>query len=374
MSTLADLFRGYVNPNWNNADPLQSVKLGVGFDTFHCQTMAQALDPSAATKNTHATASESRFLSTGKLSEISQSLGLTVDAGFSAVTFSAKDSLSFMDASQFNSYDFFALAYIKIRLPSDILNGGPLTVRAQHDAKSMTQKEFFKKYGDYFVSRIDYGADLFGLLHVHCESASQKTSLSNDFKGSGPGVTLDAKLNTAYSSMSKVGNVETIFMKSGGQPGFVDPAAFIAAVKAFPQEVEQVGGSPFGFGVASYDVSDWPEAGKKKADFGSARGWVAQQLALIVSCEGLLNDAGYIADARNQRHFDYSVVTLQTVQGEIQTIQNVINVALAVLKQISDNPVDAKTAPATHDLRSVVFPPARTMPPPALYTFVGVFG
>jgi len=226
--------------NWNNAKPLVSVVPGLGFNSFSGQTMAQALDQTHAAPSSGGSSSEENLITVETVTSLIKTLDVSVNASFSALGFSANDSLTFLDESSVNSYDFFAVAYSKIRLPSRVLNGGDLIQQAQHDAVHLHPKDFFRKYGDSFVSRIDYGGDLFGLLHVHCQTVQQKTTLTNTFSAGGWGASLSAGVASMYQSMSQIGSVQIVFMKTGGNASFVDASTFQSALQTFPTKFHQL--------------------------------------------------------------------------------------------------------------------------------------
>ncbi len=63
---------------------------------------------------------------------------------------------------------------MKVWLPPTFINGGSLTEQAQKDARNMSQPEFYSKYGDSYVSAIHKGGNLYGMLHISCQSYNQK--------------------------------------------------------------------------------------------------------------------------------------------------------------------------------------------------------
>lgn len=147
------------------SDLLDSVSLGYGFDTFAAEVRAAALKTTDKYTNNQAASSVSKLDTITTYEQLVKTLDISVDV--SASFFGGSDHFRYLDESEYTSYDLYAIAYIKIRLPSQNLRGGDLIHPA--DAQALSRKDFSLKYGDKYVSEIDIGGDLFGLLHVHCE-------------------------------------------------------------------------------------------------------------------------------------------------------------------------------------------------------------
>ena len=367
MQTFNDIQKMLLDPNWNNADPSSSVRIGVGFNSFQNNVMAQAL-VSIPTSN-QTLSSSSSFVSIESITQLRRSLGLSIDAGISSVFFSVQDNFDYTDTSDYNSYDFFALATMQVRLRSDIMNGGDLLY--PDDAENLTQVEFWKKYGDSWVNRIDYGGTLYGLLHVQCQTADQKTTLRNQLSASGSGASLSANITNMYESMSKIGQVSTLFMTTGVQPQLVDQNTFQAAIESFSGQVLETGGVPLGFGLTSYDTANWPPAGNPQAEFTDAHNWLGREMATAEQCQGLLDNIAYIMS--NQSSFDLSTVSVATLQNETNTLDVIVDSIATEIQTLIDDPISAKS-PTIFDISGIVLPRMRAIPPPNIATWVGAFG
>lgn len=368
---LSQALNSILGGNWNNAKPLDNVVPGLGFNSFSGQTMAQALDSTAAILGPGGQGSQENLISVETITELMRSLDLSVNAGYSTLGFSADDNLDFLDQSSVNSYDFFAVAYLKIRLPSKILNGGDFIQQAQGDAAAMDEKDFFQKYGDSFVSRIDYGGDLFGLLHVQCQTVEQKTLLVNSLTVGGFNLTLATKVANLYQSMSQVSNVQVVFMKTGGTASFVDATTFQNALQSFPNEVAATGGSAVSFGLSPYTIANWPGGANPLANFSNARTWMTQLVVYLQQCQQLLYNANYIVS--NPRQFDFTNVTVPALQTEITTLNTTANGAIAQVSLIATDPLSA-VAPNLPDLAEITLPNRLALIPPSLSLWVGVYG
>src|SRR5579862_3934175 len=231
------LSRFGLRAHYSAPDPLASVNLGYGFNTFMEKVQAQAVDATNAYPNTASADTSSDIETVTQFQQLVSILDLSVDASASVLSFSGSSQLNYLDSSEYNSYDLFAVAYMKIRMPSKNLPGGDLVGQAKSDAVSLPQQDFYEKYGDTFVSRIDWGGDFFGLLHVHCSSISQKTSMQESLSASGFGLSLDAKIAMYYSAMSQIGHVTTLSLKTGGTATIVDQDNFRNMRLAFAGEV-----------------------------------------------------------------------------------------------------------------------------------------
>jgi hypothetical protein len=265
-------------------------------------------------------------------------MGISVSAEFSGLLYTVKGGMDLLERSSFSSYDFYAIAYEKIRLPSKLLSTGDLINPS--DAKTLTAQQFYPKYGDAWVNRLDMGGNLFGVIHVHTTTAEQKTQLDTRLQGSGLGASFELKMQAIHEAARDIGTVNVLFKKSGGKPAFVTETEFLQECKSFPKEVTDSGGSPVGFGLAGYEVANWPVDGKPLAKF-------------------------------NQ--FDFSTVSLATVQSQKMTLKQALTTATKKADEIASSPLTA-TAPESFDFTSIKFPKRTTKPPPDFPMSFGNFG
>lgn len=356
--------------NWGFTTPLNSVRLGFGFDSFNQEIRPQVLDDSKAYQTTLAADSSSQFVVVESFAHILQVLGIGVDASASWGLVSAKAKFDFASTSEFNSYDFFALAWVRIRLPSwNLVGGSP--VKSAADDSRLKPPQFFKKYGDGYISRVDYGGDLYGLLRVHCESETEKSSLKASFSGSGYGASLDVRIAQAYESMRKVSSVETILLKTGGAPSFVDQKNFVETIKAFPDEVVKTGGDIVNFGLEDFVTCNWSDTATAIEDMRKRRSDYKNLLAQIQSCEGLLADAAYITKFPDE--FDFSVISKTKVVEIVRKLQQTVDSLTVRSDQFGLDPFTIATQ-APVDLSEFTLPSRKRVPTPELYVQVGVLG
>lgn len=355
-------------------DILKSVKLGSGFDCFKAAVKAQALQTTNQTTNTKAPEFEQDFKSIETITELLDILDLSVDFSVSVPFFSADAHISYLNKVEFNSYDFLAIAYLKIRLPSLILNNDQLTAQAQKEAALMTKSQFYDKYGDAWVSRVDYGGNFFGLLHVRCQTTAQKSSLKTDLTTSGFGASLDVKVSEMHSKMQKVGKVEILLKTTGGDASFVELKDFNAALKKFPNDVKNSEGAPVSIQLAGYEQSDWNDI-KKQTEFSKAirpaRSYILQALNVKTQAEKLIKDGNYII--ANNAQFDFSDgITVPSVTATVKDLQKISDAAKTKMDEIAKDPLSS-TPMSSISFAEVKYPNRKNIPPPHIWTQVGVF-
>jgi hypothetical protein len=380
MNEISKVLRSVIDINWNpetleilaagGNEAIGTATLGVGCNSFRAHLMAQAVDRGGEEIN-HIEFSDSYFKSIESVKELRKALSLDVEVSYSGLVFSADASLSYFESSEFNSYDYYVLARMTIRTKSHVLNGGDLTQQAQADARVMSADDFFRKYGDCFIRRIDYGGELYGLMHVRTQFEAQKSALNASLSASGGGASLEMKFSQTFEAMSHVGEVTVLFMKTGGQPAFVDQTNFISQLRGFAAEVSATERA-VSFVADSYDIVNWPNDAPPKADYTLPRKYFMNAQDLAAKCQDQLNDAKYVLD--HQDLFDFSTVPVERVQAITDFLQTTIQDAETKVDEIADHPTTTQPMPPV-DLSKVILPKRIvTLSLPNVWTWVGVQG
>jgi len=374
MKNLRRLFEATNKENWDKNDPLSTIRLGTGFRSFDGSAMAQAVEVPDEKSDSMGGGSFSDCTIIESVYSLRRTLNVGVETGFSVGVFSASANVTFLEQIEFNSYDLYVLAYMKVWLPPTLIKGTySLIEEAKEDARSMSQLEFYSKFGDSFVSAIHKGGNLCGMLQISCQSQSQKNALSIELGAKFGGIfSASGKFNSAVELASKVTKTRILFLKTGGKPAFPsDEKDFYEQLDGFGNEVLEVGGEPISIDYKSYDLVNWEDDFQPKADYSKPKRYFIQANRLAEKCSEIIEDCNRVINSPDL--FDLSSVSLDEVVEGQKIAKDTFNSSLAYIESIAENPFVVEEMD-TVDLSEIKLPPFKAIVPPIVWTWVGSFG
>ncbi len=359
--------------NWDKNDPLSTIRLGTGFRSFDGSAMAQAVEVPDEKSDSMGGGSFSSCTVIESIYSLRKTLNVGVEAGFSLGVFSASANITFLEQIEYNSYDLYVLAYMNIWLPPTIIDGTyNLIEQAKEDARSMSQLEFYSKYGDSFVSAIHKGGNLYGMLQISCQSQSQKNALSIEISaGLGGILSASSKFKSAVEIASKITKTQTLFLKVGGKPAFVTVENFYEQLDGFGKEVLEVGGEPISINYDSYDLVNWEDDFQPKPDYTNPKRYFIQASRLAEKCSEIIEDCNRVINSPDL--FDLGSVSLDEVAEGQKIAQDTFDSSLAYIESIAENPFVVEEMD-TVDLTKIKLPIFKPIVPPIVWTWVGSFG
>ena len=354
-------------PNWNNSKPLDSAQLGGGFTSFLADTRFLALKVPEIARNTVPATVDGYCKQVKSYESLCNMLDLSVDVNAHYGPFGGHDHFSLLEESDYTETSLLVLARVTARLPSTHWLGGDLA--RPEDAQHLTPLEFYRKYGDCWISRIDWGGDLFVILRVECKSIGEKTSVSNDLEAHAPLGSVDVQIKEYHQHLSSVGTVEIIFHKTGGTTSGVDLGTALNSIVNYGNEVASTGGRIVDIGLSGFDQTNWPPGGFTLTQFDGPRGWVLSLMQFMFDCRRYVA-AGKFA----QDHVDLFVpFDGKILQQDIDLAIQYLNAATQSALSIADDPIGAKQ-PAIPQISSLLLPISKAPEPPAVTTTAGILG
>jgi hypothetical protein len=300
-----------------------------GFDTVSCALFAGGV---VDTKNATPVVSTPGQQTTLQLtlvensSDLAESMNVSVQASMDMGVYGGDAKATFAASRSVNSSSVFFVASVVVSDKTEQYSSPDLAQMAliPAAASEYTQSliEFRQKYGDSFVTGIEYGGELYCVLEITTASEEDKESLTASVSGHAEEFSGSASFTGAIDTLSKNRNVNVWIYKSGGLPVGVDSQHltvddFINMVGGFAGEIAK---SPYPVAaiITPYDELAQIPSSTDPFEIDQAEQLIASFGQTYLQYRDALADLRYMLD--NHWQFIYPPVIESEVQKVIATV------------------------------------------------------
>jgi hypothetical protein len=337
--------------------------MGAGYNSFNARIPRDAIQ-NEATKELPYVHVDSYFQKVESFTHLASLLGLNASASLSTGFFSVGLDVRLMSQSSFTSTDLFCLFNVSVRTTRQILNGGQFTSGAA-DASRGTQVDFFKGFGDSFISEMEFGGDLFAMLSVHTETKERREELAESIQ-TGIGLfKAKAELYRMFEEMSYSKNVSLRMIQTGGQIQDVNIRDMDKTIDSFMANISE---HPVATSLRAddYGLAAWPEDGQERFNFFGARQNVRALYAMAQTCQERLTDLQLAAE--NPEIYE----PYKGLDEALSKVGEALNAVTENLSAYADNPIETKMI--SIDIGDVKPPHRLPKSLPDVWTAAGVTG
>jgi len=180
---------------------------------------------------------------------------MSVEASLSSdfASFSGKVHSKFTQSGSSNATREFLLVRERIVAAPDInVHGAKLAVAAPVAGDTASQRGFYLRCGDQFVSQMQMGGEFIAMLSFSKSESELKSELEVDASASGWGVSASAEFNSKMSSLKQESSLQIDATQIGGKvsslPEF-DLDSLIKYTREFPGQITAETVAPIGVGA-----------------------------------------------------------------------------------------------------------------------------
>jgi hypothetical protein len=242
-------------------------RIGMGFNSESGLAVGTALEGFTVDKDPNAPGQdvESTITIISSQEELTEELGLSVEAKGRYGFFSGSAKASFTSRSSYNTTSTFLLAKVIVKNPFLRGRDFKVTEPAQNLLESNQMDVFKTAFGDSFIRGLQTGGEFFSVIRITSVSSTTQKELAADLKLAYDGLITEAefsnKFNKANSNASTRSELSAIMLQRAGTGDEIspttNPSEVLARMKAFPSIVLN---SPvaYEFEVATYDTLPLP--------------------------------------------------------------------------------------------------------------------
>jgi hypothetical protein len=168
--------------------------------------------------------------------ELASKLDVSVTASFNALGGGTNSALNYAKQIATRQEDIYVVVSVDVKNTAQGLGSYKLEHKVDQDARSMSSDEFFKHYGDYFVSGIVYGGSYRGVLKIHNDSLAEKEDLKLHVDGHMGTFSASADMLREISSVTRNKTVTASVFREGGM-GIINAEQLLEEATNFPPTV-----------------------------------------------------------------------------------------------------------------------------------------
>lgn len=254
-------------------------------------------------------------------SELHDFLKVGLEGGYDSLVFRASMKSEFVMESQINQYSLFVV------VRSTYVKGVDIAVRPKlsSTALDLIQKgqlnTFRNSFGDYYISSMTRGGELYGLIRIDTHSESQRSQLKTELSAGGIGWSargnLESRISSKVSSRSIHIRVKVNGISNYRQPNTVSD--LIKLAEEFPSRVEAKS-TPVKVELAP--VSEFPEYGQAVLEFDSDTRYALISLSShYIEYKMLLNNIAFMLSSAGANRFDFDRVSKTKVRQQSTKVE-----------------------------------------------------
>lgn len=230
--------------------PESQVLLGSGYSTLAGTPRNHAVV--LAVSNSEGTVSLSRatqdleidydFRLVESYEDLARTLSIDASASYKGVTGGASARFNLYRSARMTSRSVYVLVRMSMLSRVEQLASVRLRSEALRTLRAGGAGSFFTTYGDTFVYRIGYGAELFALLEFQVREGQSRESISAEVDARLGAFSANVSFASSVNELTKNYNVKVQYAQAGGSTGRqLDPASF-PALKPSMDSVPSSGG------------------------------------------------------------------------------------------------------------------------------------
>lgn len=296
--------------------PGSSMLLGDGYDFVKRQGKLSPLAPvHTVTEAVGSTSTDLDFVE--RAAELSSFLKLGVEGAYDSLAFRASVKSEFVQETQINEYSLLFVVHCACVKQVDIAAGQP---SLNADALAMVQagnlSGFRNSFGDYYVSALTRGGELFGLIQITARSQQARESLKAELSAGGVGWSGHANFEAKVASRSSELSIRLQTRVNGVQGlDYENPTTVSALFKLVEQFPAKVAAAGTLVKAELRPVSDLPSYQHPVAGFDDDTRYALVTLSdHFLDYTMLLNNVDFIVSHPGQ--FDTDAVPLTTVKAQ----------------------------------------------------------
>lgn len=328
-----------------------SMRLGSGYDLLERTVKLSPLEPvKMVTEGRGPDETELSLVETS--SELSQFLKVGVEGAYDCLVFKASVKSDFVEETQINQYSLLFVVHSKCVKGVEIVDQPRLNAQALGLIGNGNYNAFRNSFGDYYLSALTRGGELFGLIQISTRSESERMQLRTDLGASGISWSARAQLESRLASTVSSSSIR-VKIKINGISGYSTPTtvpALFRLVEDFPRRVE-AGGSPIKLEVRP--VNEFPEYQQAVLEFDADTRYGLWSLSNhYLDYKMLWNNIAFMLSAAGAERFDFDTVDKDTVAAQRTKVER----KLQELESLSEKLIRAQIKP--DDPRIIAFMPA----------------
>ena len=329
MSELIDYMRG------------TRMQLGSGFSLLERTVKRSPLEPVTPTSEFYGE-SDADLMLVETASELHEFLKVGIEGAYDALVFKASLKSEFVMESTINQYSLF------IVVRSTYVKGQDIAVRPQLSQEALDlihngQLTIFRRsFGDYYVSSLTRGGELYGLIRIDTRSETERSELKTELTGGGINWeargSLDERINRKVSTSRIRVRVKINGISNYRQPTTV--SELIKLAEDFPRLVE-ADGTPVKAELAP--VSEFPQYGEAVAQFDANTRYALLSLSNhYIEYTMLLNNIAFMLSPGGANRFDFDAVSKTTVRQQ----QTKVERKLRDIEMLSEQLIQKQIGPS----------------------------
>lgn len=394
--------------------PESQVFLGSGYSTLAGTPRNHAVLLTAAARGEQLPLSQSTqdleidydFKLIESYEDLARTLSIDASASYKGISGGASARFNLYRSARMTSRSVYVLVRMSMLSRVEQLSSMRLRDEALRILRSSGPGAFFTTYGDTFVYRVGYGAELFALLEFQVREGESKETISAAVDAQLGAFSANVSFSSSVNELTRTRNVKVQYAQTGGGTGRqLDPTAFPARepsvggvipssggvltitpseleyrIRDFPREVRE---HPDTAKVIWADVLDYYAVSNRPLKLGlydlTSPRWVLEDLAVLHrdliqvrhTWWDFISVAGTTTVAPNPTLEDLFCLddTLQRLQRTGEVLVSTPGVVQAVVDGIGAN-----LLPSPHNLRRYVLELQQIGVPPASTTEPNVCG
>ena len=281
---------------------LDSIKLGVGFNTFTGETRGMPFvfenEPKPiGIEEGQNVIWEIAFIENTE--QLFEKLGLNTAVAYKGLFYRGSTKAEWASETSINSKSVYMLVKVSVKNSVQTL---PKLLLTENAKNCNDPKKFYQKYGDAFIESIVSGGEFFALYTFKTKTLSEKSELSATIKASCRCFSAAIDFSKAIQNVKSTVNMSIKAWKNGGRGILptLTPQSIINYGLEFPELVDAAVGSPvlYSYELKDYNVVDkfniksepFLEHSRVKEDYLQIAECQIQSDAGEKYCEGLYPD------------------------------------------------------------------------------------
>ncbi len=252
--------------------------------------------------------------------ELSQFLRAGMEGAYDSLVFGASTKADFVEDTKINRYSLLFVVHAKAVRNTEIATRPKLS----HEALEMIDGgefiDFRSAFGDYYVSALTRGGELFGMIKIQTKSESEYSELKTKLNASGIGWSTSGNLEKLLAKHVASTRI-TVKVRVSGISNYTTPTTpsqLFSLVRRFPNKV-MAHGSPLK--VELKPISDFPEYPKGVSEFDAETRYALWNLSNhYLDYKMLLNNITFMLSSAGNRRFDFDSVSKTQVAEEKQKV------------------------------------------------------
>lgn len=216
----------------------QKFRLGQGYNTLDGSIKGMAVVASKSVPSPGDKGSHTIFTlqSASSQVELADKLSVSVSGGFSALGGGGSTSFNYAKSISSSKESLFILVVVDVSNSAEGLDSYVLEDSARTDANKLTRAQFFRKYGDRFISASVSGGSYRAVMELQNDSLAEKEDTKASLEGHMGSFSTAAEMNHEVSVITHNKHCKVSVLQNGGTRT-ISTTDLIAEAEHFPETV-----------------------------------------------------------------------------------------------------------------------------------------